>query len=811
MKIKLLILIGMMVIPLLSIGQSGTPVFFNKGKMSVVGTNPDNTILYVAGDFIASRDATDMTVKSDIYLQGSKTVILGDFYQDGVLDDFSSTPIPANVFSLPPTYTDANKSKIEFRGTDAQAIKTRLAKFNANSGSNLKYSPLWKATNYINFPDIVVYNNKHVTIAPEINASVKGINLQKGRLVLDSRRLNVASDITAGTHDENNSSLLAHLYVDSKADGAIIYNRSIAAASIDDFGAIDVKVELDASVAKTEAEEKLGGRSIVGMGSPFEQIKGDYFFWNFLMYPYGNNIFGYWNNTITDPSTTISAGQGFVVGIDLRGTNFSKYGPYHKPDYNFTEASFNVRVKEKYTFGRFAYNNVNNYYPLIGFIPSENAYNAVSATDDPYAKENLNYKDVRRKLIKGFNYLANPFTTPLDVSEILTRGTNRNANWNVIFNETNEVFPYVWVLNPSSTASGLYDGNGNSLQNFPPGMEKLYATYTYFLLKEDGGTYVSTDADNTNQDIRSIEGKDNIIAPLQMFLVYSNVDREINNGGIIIPANQRVLGSGANFLRSANKPSSSYNDFLFEVADQTTKAYDRTAVVLRSPDEIMSNSSYQDVFKTISSVTETDDVTSANLKTVTESGKVAKTVNSVLYTADSKGNALESKFLAVPNGATEVTTPLYLSPSAISQKIEIRAKRLHTKRDVDAIVLKDKLKNKDFELSSGEAYSTSVNANDSHDRFELKFVFSTSGIDDDFGDDTNKSINSYYANGVLTVSGFDDMDMGSIISVYDVQGRMLRQVKVNESTMNISEVFYPGAYIVKVVGNKSYVSKFLVR
>lgn len=810
MKIKLLILIGMTVVPFLAIGQSGTPVFFNKGKMSIVGTDPTKTVLYVAGDFVASRDASDGTVRSDIYLEGSKTVILGNFYQDAALDDLSGSDVLANVFSLPSDYfTGTNKSsKIEFRGTTPQLIGTRLTKFNLGA-SALKYSPAWKAANYIDFPEIVVVNNKHVTIAPEINASVKGVDLQKGRLVLDSRRMDASKDETTGIGDVQgvaNSSMLAHLYVDTKNNlspaNAIKYNRTTGTTP-DDYGAIDVKVELD----PTSTAGATVDRSIVGMGSPYQEMKTDYFFWNFLMYPYGNNIFGYWNNTVTDPTSTIYAGQGFVVGIDLRGTNQNDYIPYQ--DSKYTAASFADRAKEGYRFGRFSYDNKNNYYPLTGMVNANASFTAQPTTHDAYSRENLNYTDVQRKLVAGFNYLANPFTAPLDVSDLLAdytgTGTGTATAWNVSMGEmTGDIYPYVWVLNPSSVA--------HSVDGFPIGMEKLYANYTYFLLKNAGGTYMSADANDDTRKYVSVEGAENIIAPLQMFLVYSHVEKP-QATGIIIPASKRVLPSGANFLRSTNAktPTQKWDDFIFEVADQTTKAYDRVAVVLRTADEIKNNASYIDVPKTISSVTESDEVTSGNLRTVTESGKVTNTVNSVLYTADSKGTALESKFIAIPKGATEVSTPLYLSPSNTKQNIVIKAKRLETKEQVQSIILKDKLTNKDFELSSGNDYPTTVSPTDSHDRFTLRFVFSPMGIEDEIDGNSDKTINSYYANGELIVSGFEDSDINSTISVYDIQGRILKQVRVNELTMRISEVFYPGAYIVKVVGNKSYVSKFIVR
>lgn len=825
MKIKLLILIGMTAVPLLLIAQSGTkPVFFNKGKMSIVGTGSANAVLYVDGDFVADRDANTQTIKSDIYLENSKIVITGDLYQNAAYDDKSGNVEASHIFSLPTTDYANKRSVIEFRGTGEQKIATGLTQFNLASTPR-KFISEWKATNYIDFPDILVNNNKHVTIAPEIGATVKNINLTKGRLILDSRRRDDTKDdpATATIHDESTSSLLAHLLVDES--GTITYNRS-PKTDINDYGAIDVKVAFDAYQVKSDAEERQGGRSIVGMGSPFEQIGGDYFFWNFLMIPYGTNIFGYWNGTVADPNAVLSAGRGFVAGIDLRGTAYSNYGKYHDGSkFNSSEASFNERAKDGYTFGRFAYNNYNNYNPLAGMKSAvQDANNQAPYTSrivtDPssapsYSKENLNYKNVPVKLKAGYNYLANPFTTPLDLSLLIDDSPATGAStgdWGVTKGETSgDIVPYVWILNPTtSKASGLYDDQQNDLTAYPPGMEKLYATYSYLLLRREGATYVSEDANSGLTSPSSIEGNQNIIAPLQMFVIYSFTPESANKN-IIIPASQRRITSGANFLRSANTTMDSPDDFLFEVVDKSNNAFDRVAVVLRKPDEVLTKAP---VKKIVTSIKESldGDADSGNLKAVTDEGKVNVTVNSTLYTTNSIGEALESKYLAAPTGATEVSTPLYLSPSTKSQteNIVIRAKRLNTMQEVTGILLEDKLKNKVFDLSSGDDYATTVNAADNHDRFVLRFKLSPMGIEDEIGG-TEKNINSYYANGELTVSGFEDEDMGSIISVYDIQGRMLRQAKVNELTMRISEVFYPGAYIVKVVGNKSYVSKFLVR
>lgn len=786
MKIKLLILIGMMVVPLLSSAQGTKPVFFNKGKMSVVGTDTTKTVLYVAGDFIASRDATDKTVKSEIHLKKSKTVLTGSFYQDGFNVDGVWNE---KVFFLP---SDAGEvSRLEFRGEEAQVISTNRS---------TTYTPAWKSENYVDFPVIAINNNKHVTMSPEIAAKVKGLDLYRGRLILDSRRLKSDEVPGLGTtiHDVSNSSLLAHLFVD-ESPSVMSYGRKVT-TTLDDYGAVEVRVAMDESKTLTEDEEKKG-RSIIGMGSPFKEIKTDYFMYNFLMFPYGNNILGYWNFTETRPTVSLSAGKGFVVGIDLRGTDPNDYIPFDKdPDYA-GKISFADRVKDTYKFSRFAYNNKNNIYPLKGLKPSDNQFSEVEVTDATYANEQLVYGDVTMSLKTGFNYLANPYTTPLNLEQLLTEAAASANDWKTDIGNNGDILPYAWVLNPSSAASGKY----NLTSGAELGEERLHATYTYFLLKSVGGTYNMETGDQENI---SAEGENFVIAPLQMFLVYGlkpDLTRTIT-----IPASQRIGNSAANFLRSATGKSSTTkrDDFVFEVVDLTTKTYDRTAVVLRTPDEVLSTpTAYVD--KTVSSVV--PETSNNTLKSVTTTGTVSSTFNSVIYTLSPAGAALESKYLGLANGVGEVSTPLYLSPSTTAQKIAIKAKRLNTMDEVNEIWLDDKRDNKSFELSSGKDYETSVKPTDAHDRFTLRFVRSASGI----GDETevaDKSITSYYADGVLTVSGFEQSDINSLISIYDIQGRMLKQVKVIDLTMRISEVFYPGAYIVKVSGNnKSYVSKFLVR
>lgn len=764
MKVKLLTFWGLMVVPFLSYGQTVVPALYNKGKMSVIAADTTKTTLFIGGNFVAGGDAT---TKSDIFVNGSKTVLTGDFVQNAELVPGANN----TVFS---TTKGATPSKIVFRGTTAQEIKTDLTAYNS----------LRKGANYISFPDIEVVNSNGVTIVPELGASVQNLILTKGKLVLDSRRM-AAGDITTNSAgatnapDVDNSSLMAHLRV----DGNVTYNRN--AATLNDKGVVEVRVALDP--LKGTGYDEHAGRSIVGMGSPYKKVFADYFMWNTLMLPYGNNIIGKANATERDPQVGISAGQGFVLGVDLKGTNAANY----EPDDTYEETSFADRNVEMLKFNRFSFNNNNNLYPNSLSTNVSNGFANVDVnTNDHYTGEELNTTNVVLPLLDGYNYLANPFTSPLDLKELVNPSGGTNP-WDVTpsANSPRDILNKVWVLNPSSKASSVYNlSNGAQLYD-----ERVYVSYTYLLMQSAGSTY--TDGANNGY----------VVAPLQMFVIWKPTGSGKNT--ITIPTSQRKIDAGSHFLRAATIDS---DDYLFQVSDLSMNVFDRAAVVLRTPQEILSNAEYTNVAKMVTSVSSVDNSAKSALQYRTTQGDVNGNLGSVLYTKDTEGKALESMFLPTPEGATEVTTGLYLKPSIKSQDIAINAMRLNTKDRVNAIFLKDKLTGKEFLLSSGQDYKTTIKPNDDPDRFTLRFVLSSSGVGEEI-QSGSKSINSYYANGTLTVSGFEDADMGSTLSVYDIQGRLLHQLKVNELTMNVQDAFTPGAYIVKVIGNKSYVSKFLAK
>ncbi|MBF0577261.1 T9SS type A sorting domain-containing protein [Dysgonomonas sp. GY617] len=840
MKIKLLLLVGIGFAPLPLMAQAA--FFYNKGAMSVKSTgiagDATKTTLYINGDFIAGRDATTSSVVSEIHLEGSQTVLTGNFIHElnGTIGRNS------HVFVLPTPYTATTASRFVFRGTDTQYIKTDQA-----------YSPTLKGGNYINFPDLVIENTKHVVLVPELAASAQNVDLNGGRFIIDSRRVK-ASDVSGITtiHTVDNSSMLAHFMVEAPITGNTAVgqirtkNSAIPNTTTDNnlYGAIQVNLSVDDPAIATTNERQ--GRSLIAFGSPYKEMRADYFFWNFLMIPTGESIIGQSapGNTMTDPTYKLQAGKAFVLGVDLRGTNAANYEYDIHPTYkdkgilfaerngagvsddnvvDATNPSLN-REKGKYFFSRFGpmFKRSVNIFPSSGLatnVPNKMPKVAVS-TSDVYTNEVLNNNDIDLSLVPGYNYFSNPYTVPLDVTTFITsKSTNHEADphdWGgadgllMVGNAANlsrDVANRIWILDPTSKGSGTYDVGYTGVE---PGNKWVSVSAKYRVLRPtaatgffDAGSTVGEWDSGTGEILDLDQAGSAVIAPLQMFVLYSEKSRSFR-----IPASERWINRNALFLRSAPAEEKTIkDDFLFHITDEEVKASDRVAIAIRTPQEVMTNAEYAPTKKMIALISTSETKTTSE----TVEGVVKQSGMSTMYTRSEQGDALESNILGVPQSAQTESVVLYVTPSAIPQNVTLKASRLGSAERVQGITLIDKVANKEFDLFGGKSYTTSSKATDPIDRFTVRFTFNTSGIEDGDNNSESKNITSYYFNGVLTVSGFEDSDFGSVISVYDIQGRKVAQAKVDDTSVEIRQAFFTGAYIVKVVGKKSYAAKFLVK
>ncbi len=663
-------------------------VLYNKGFLYVEGDIEDDSpaSLFIKGDICVEDD-------SKIHQQG-KTVLTGDF-----VNNVTS----GNVF-IP------SDGKLEFKGISAQKITG-----NAD-----------KANNYIDFPDYVVINNQtsadpdkvSVTIDPLAGATMKNLELKRGRLIIDSKT------------DGVNESHIAHLMIEQ--DGSISYNRSTSLARQDE-GVIQVNLALGDNYTK---------KALVGFTPPFEKIYADYFFFNFLTRPTNKGLFGDKGMFIIDPTTPLYAGQGYIIGQGIVPDGDEYYEKTLNS--NWEGAEYDDRAKEMFSFARrFAPES------LTQFIDAQNVL-------DRFTGEALNIKDVPVELEKGFNYIGNPFTVPIDM-EGFVNNVDTQDDWGITrgTRSDSELKNCFYVL---SQGTGSY----NSTDVYSP-----FRFNVSYLLGQGIGSTINHEGGESSY----------LITPMQMLAIIKNSD---GNKTMNIPASSRTHGK-ATYLRK----SSSYSitdELLIETKDMKTEGYDRLCIVFRDDATLASNDVYDGV------------------KLFNKSGGVNQ-----IYTLSSDNKTMTTNVISP--GTQSLT--MYFEPSKKEQNVSFNVYRTNSLRSISSVILEDKKNGQKTDLLINPTYEFISSPLDKTERFVLHFFETPTSIDELTG---NVALNSFYNKGIINVSGLTDKDLGGSISIVSTQGYTIHQQEISEiSQFQITKALVPGTYIIKLEGNYPRTCKLLTR
>lgn len=346
--------------------QSQTVTFFNKGALFVKNS------LYIGGNFQAEAN-------SEVFQQG-KTVVTGNFINNVT---------GGHVFT---SNKDKNKGSLEFRGDSTQHIKGQAAK-----------------DNYINFPATLCINNRSakdsaVIIHSNIAATAQTVDIQRGRLILDSDPQGA------------NASVNAHLLVENEV--------------VNHPNAVQVNLALGDNYTK---------RKLAGFTPPFEVMYADYFLFNFLSRPTAKGLFGNSGRLITNPRTPLKPGLGYIIGMGVIPAGDPYYAASLDP--RWADADFNKRATQKFFFSRAAAEPTFSKYLNEGNAPGY------------VAGEKLVTRDVDIQLEPGFNYLGNPYMAPLDLSDIINEKTA--ADWGIADGALKPGF-YVLSQGAGSYANGRF-------------------------------------------------------------------------------------------------------------------------------------------------------------------------------------------------------------------------------------------------------------------------------------------------------------------------------------------------------------------
>jgi len=647
-----------------------------------------------------SKDATSgdpsLYVNGKIQVEGK-----GNITQNGrtqVTGNFINNVSEGNVFNANSTGT------VEFVGKTLQQTISGTAK---------------KAVNFIDFPNLRVYNPNAVVLSPDMGASVNDLILDKGRFVIDSK--------VKDTKLVTNAHLLVKNDVTYQKDMSIIHGEK---------GVVQVNLAMG---------DNYENRKIIGFTPPFAKIHADYFFFNFLSRPVNDKLLGENKELITDPHYTLEAGKGYLIGQGI--VKDDKY--YFDNLYSgWQGAKYEDRFQTMFSFAR-----------EFGKASLTQFVNYANASKD----EILNVQDVNIKLEAGWNFLGNPFTAPLDLSTFVNDVTAADE-WGVTRAKVNNSSkPHV--------RAAFYVLSGGEGTYTPEHKEEPYKFNVSYLLAQKEGSTLQLGGLNTDKLL---------IAPMQMFVV--GVYDAGAGQTLRIPKAKRTHGD-VHFYRSRSAEENSIvNELLIEVKDNTTQGFDRLTVVFRDGASLQSNDQYdaQKMFNRSKGVSQ-------------------------IYTMSSDNKYMTAN---VVNSTTE-SVIMCLEPTSQAQQVTLSAHRLNSLSSVNKIVLEDLVTKTQTDIYQNPEYTFTSSPSDRTDRFVLHFLRNVDGIEDYIN--TSVEMYAHYEAGNLRIMGLAESDLNSVISVYDIHGRMAYQGKVSETPrMDVNVQLVKGTYLVKLAGKRTGSFKLLV-
>jgi hypothetical protein len=376
------------------------------------------------------------------------------------------------------------------------------------------------------------------------------------------------------------------------------------------------------------------------------------------------------------------------------------------------------------------------------------------AKPDACTGESLNTGDVTVALEKGFNYLGNPYTCPLDLSALKNPASSADE-WNVTRdteeeNPTADIYSAFWILH-----GGLAKDRNIAERTFTVGVSHDISQLV--------GATVNADS----------------VSPMQLFLVYANCPCTLK-----IPAGKRVHRS-TDYLKSGNIIT---DELLLEVKDLTTEGFDRMCVVFRNHAGTGSKDPY-------------------------DAGKIINTSRGVsqIYTTSSDNVDLITSVVS----SKETSLPVTLIPSTTEQEVELTASRLETLVSPEAVQLEDLITGDIVDLTK-QSYRFMTSPEDDPKRFVLHFRDVLMQSTDAEAWRAVPAPRIAHISGEITIFGLQKEDAGSRIIIADAQGRIFLDKTLPENVGETGKVAYrlplsSGIYVASLSGKRSLTLKFIGR
>lgn len=808
MRIKLLLIV-FLAIPFVAKGQLST-TFYNKGAMYIgnkstttdAGKNAVNSVMYVAGTSkLVTGSAIATTNESAISVTGDIVGVVVDNTSD--LRGFSgavSTGVGATqTIKGAPGY-------IHFVGTTETNIDIPTVGGVINRNYNLAAkqsirlvdgagNPVERSKHYLVLPSLYLPDTQGTTAdpskylvitpttsvaAPEIYAGVNSLfSIEAAYSATYARGLNVGQFIgttrIAGSGGGfTNTTGIGYGMLDLK-----LYDPTKSAAG-------------GLQVGSNYADATGNAFLLSGFTPMSDVLYPDYMMYNQLTRPKQGSFTGY-VGPLTNPRSPIYPGYGYFIAMNVMYASDPQVGIID--DLQVTGyAERSVGTYHLGARGKFIPIGGGKYQSEFNKSPKD------AANADAYTKENPfgTGKDVKVQLIKGMNFLANPFSAPLDLAPIVQSLEGNQASGMSGFGvaasdkATGDIQNKFWLVSNATITRSIDATDGKYYFGYKATFQEAVST---------GGVH---DLGTADADIYKV-------APLQIFTL--NVGVNGNDKLITLPFSRATFAS---MTTTKSSGTSRVDELLLQATILGSAGEDlsddRACLVLR--DAASMGVDILDQSKSISNIREGKD--GAGKSNMTADGLQIAPYTGVLYTKASNGKMLSTN--ALPSTTKQVA--LYFTPPTDNlkeDKITVRIKpyRQDTWNTIQRAWLEDKYENKIVELTPETEYvfeSKVMPATEAaENRFIVHFNEAPANIDqtDPVGENQFQIV-CYYNESTLYIKGLNEGDINSKIQIFDMQGRLIGQTMVNEvPTTSYAKYLPTGTYVVKITGERNYTTKIV--
>ncbi len=594
---------------------------------------------------------------------------------------------------------------------------------------------------------------------------------------------------------------------------------------------------------------KVNGRDVYatylrGFSSPFESLRADYMFYHVLTKPVHGSITDHTSNgPLGDPKTQFEKGRGYFYAMDVS----SDYYQNIDKNWNHGGTGWLNRTRGGYHFSRLVheYQNKNNGLNLYSIDKNKSNYEA----------QRFNAGDITVKLVTvgntpHTNILGNPYMTPIYIGDILAEKVTQNLGednmapdglyYKYDKNNPSDV-PFVtgFAGNPEGQSTKVKAvtildkaARDNAIAGNYALIKSAYWTVnTGFVMRSTKNGF-PTYSYNVKYDFvdfiaPATVDKQNkrIIEPMQMFLLQVAAPGEFvfNPKMKVLPEDPKRftvklkdnLSEGLPDPRAVKSEgeddSFATPDWLIVETSVTGNSVTTDRTALRFYDKAtLGYDEALDIQKQLVATPKVD----ANARMKSEAADDVDLFEpmNVVYTKSSDGRELLGNAI----GYTTKEVPLYYIPSNNRQEeVTMTIHGMDRMEGVEGAWLierdgsgKEIYKQDLFQDNSYTFVSAPVeNPLKAENRFILRFF--------DDGDDNgpslvDKPITCYYSGSTLYIGGLNEKDLGSIVQIFDLQGRLMGNTVINNHpSMEYQKALGQGTFVVRISGKRNYTTKFV--